>query len=622
MHSVGKIAELALLVNYQVNETSSTNNVSSPVFTIDDFDDTLLSAIDQSISFLFILLFISLILVMIIFIVRNQTWKTLRKAQRIVLILVNTLLIVQTLALCARTAYTFCNISIVERFHNYLKVNNVNEPDQLYQDVMINRNSTLTTETVGIPYADLVGLFFALGIETFLILIALLVINEIVHYISHLFFNLIKYSQGILKSKQTKIIRKIFDTSFFISSAMYFLLVVAVFVMLVIESLKVTVDILFIFSIACFAFFAIQLIVQTIAISIVFSRVIILLNKTRKQFKDQSQSYSWKQPILKIIILLSVLIFSTFFQIIAVGLGAVSFVWNYSSLFYDFLNCLGILIFSILVMCLYHPSFDFFNRNQSEQDTTTTNTNTTNTYTTDTQTTFEDRYISKEFIATGGFGTVYKVTTKNYEKLALKLGKQTSEVMISVREYQKMRQITHCNIIKTCDLFMIGDGIVGIEMELMKMSLKNVMTTEKPFSEKIMQTILVQMCSALEILKVCNLIHRDIKPDNILIRDLDLEREEVSVVLSDFGLARNLDTFTSTGISGTVNFIAPEKEGLELLPENLLEAIKEFEKDPLMKEVFLEHNFNMFKMAKRAEWDKYVHHCVTDWEFERYSNFM
>ena len=121
---------------------------------------------------------------------------------------------------------------------------------------------------------------------------------------------------------------------------------------------------------------------------------------------------------------------------------------------------------------------------------------------------FEDRYISKEFIATGGFGTVYKVTTKNYEKLALKLGKQTSEVMISVREYQKMRQITHCNIIKTCDLFMIGDGIVGIEMELMKMSLKNVMTTEKPFSEKIMQTILVQMCSALEILKVCNLIHR------------------------------------------------------------------------------------------------------------------
>lgn len=32
-----------------------------------------------------------------------------------------------------------------------------------------------------------------------------------------------------------------------------------------------------------------------------------------------------------------------------------------------------------------------------------------------------------------------------------------------------------------------------------------------------------------------------------------------------------------------------KKEGLELLPENLLEAIKEFEKDPLMKEVFLEH---------------------------------
>lgn len=62
--------------------------------------------------------------------------------------------------------------------------------------------------------------------------------------------------------------------------------------------------------------------------------------------------------------------------------------------------------------------------------------------------------------------------------------------------------------------------------------------------------------------------------------------------------------------------------GMELLPENLLEAIKEFEKDDLLKQVFLDHNFEMFKKAKRAEWDKYIHHCVTDWEFDRYSTFM
>jgi len=65
-----------------------------------------------------------------------------------------------------------------------------------------------------------------------------------------------------------------------------------------------------------------------------------------------------------------------------------------------------------------------------------------------------------------------------------------------------------------------------------------------------------------------------------------------------------------------------QEQGLETLPENLLEAIKEFSKDELMLEVFGEHNFEMFVKAKKAEWHKYIHHCITDWEMERYSNFM
>ncbi|KAL9653869.1 hypothetical protein ABK040_012929 [Willaertia magna] len=65
-----------------------------------------------------------------------------------------------------------------------------------------------------------------------------------------------------------------------------------------------------------------------------------------------------------------------------------------------------------------------------------------------------------------------------------------------------------------------------------------------------------------------------------------------------------------------------EKEGIKALPSTLIDAIKEFEKDPLMKEVFTEHNCEMFIKAKTTEWEKYIHHCITDWEFQRYSKLM
>ena len=95
--------------------------------------------------------------------------------------------------------------------------------------------------------------------------------------------------------------------------------------------------------------------------------VLSIINQSRKKFKDQT-NYSWKQPIVKIVILQAIMIFSCFIQIIAIGFGVVISAWNNSALIYDFLNNLGVLIFSILVLCLYHPSFDFFkNENVSNE---------------------------------------------------------------------------------------------------------------------------------------------------------------------------------------------------------------------------------------------------------------
>ena len=53
--------------------------------------------------------------------------------------------------------------------------------------------------------------------------------------------------------------------------------------------------------------------------------------------------------------------------------------------------------------------------------------------------------------------------------------------------------------------------------------------------------------------------YRDIKPHNILVRNLDPEHEIITVALGDFGLAKSLENFTqSVAIAGTMNYLAPE----------------------------------------------------------------
>jgi glutamine synthetase len=58
---------------------------------------------------------------------------------------------------------------------------------------------------------------------------------------------------------------------------------------------------------------------------------------------------------------------------------------------------------------------------------------------------------------------------------------------------------------------------------------------------------------------------------------------------------------------------------IDELPGNLSEALDEFERDDLMRDVLGDHIFDHFLEAKRAEWDSYIRH-VSRWEIDRYLN--
>jgi glutamine synthetase len=61
--------------------------------------------------------------------------------------------------------------------------------------------------------------------------------------------------------------------------------------------------------------------------------------------------------------------------------------------------------------------------------------------------------------------------------------------------------------------------------------------------------------------------------------------------------------------------------GIEMLPQNLGEAVDAFEADPLSKQVFGQAMFDSFVQFKREEWTSYHTH-VSEWEIQRYLKFF
>ena len=73
-------------------------------------------------------------------------------------------------------------------------------------------------------------------------------------------------------------------------------------------------------------------------------------------------------------------------------------------------------------------------------------------------------------------------------------------------------------------------------------------------------------------------------------------------------------------MEGNMHLLTPEEleeRGIESLPKNLQEAVEEFEKDPLMKEVLGEEVCGKYSMAKKKEWEDY-NATVSQWEIDSY----
>ena len=134
----------------------------------------------------------------------------------------------------------------------------------------------------------------------------------------------------------------------------------------------------------------------------------------------------------------------------------------------------------------------------------------------------------------------------------------TDELQRYVKEYQMMRELQGQSNIVSCDDFAVvprEDGIGGsifIRMELLTPLPKAV--KKEMLSEEQVIRLGKDICRALILCEERNIIHRDIKPDNIMISRFG------DFKLGDFGVARVQDHTTNATKMGTHGYAAPEVE--------------------------------------------------------------
>jgi serine/threonine protein kinase len=169
-------------------------------------------------------------------------------------------------------------------------------------------------------------------------------------------------------------------------------------------------------------------------------------------------------------------------------------------------------------------------------------------------------------LAKGGMGAVYRASAPDSgRRVALKvIGSGMADDVAFRRRFERevrlAAQLDHPNVVPLLDsgetdgaLFMVSQLIAG-------QNLQEVLTLDGPFSPRGAARVAGQIGSALDAAHALGLLHRDVKPQNVL---LEGSVEEGTAYLTDFGLSKHVSS--TSGLTragtwvGTIEYAAPEQ---------------------------------------------------------------
>ena len=173
------------------------------------------------------------------------------------------------------------------------------------------------------------------------------------------------------------------------------------------------------------------------------------------------------------------------------------------------------------------------------------------------------RYEILSELGSGGMGVVYKVRDRQLDQIiALKTirsdGLRDSEMLETLKsEIRLSRQITHRNVVRIYDLGEIA-GLPFISMEYVRgMTLKYLLQKRGRVPVSAGLRVMRQVCTALQVAHEQGILHRDVKPDNVMLEPTG------NAKLMDFGIASQIKITDGNAkdavIVGTPAYAPPEQ---------------------------------------------------------------
>jgi len=179
----------------------------------------------------------------------------------------------------------------------------------------------------------------------------------------------------------------------------------------------------------------------------------------------------------------------------------------------------------------------------------------------------KERYEIKDILGQGGMGVVYKAFDVVLKRdVAIKTLLDIDDeagLQLFHREYEVLAHINHPNIVEIIDIgefesegtikpYFIMPLLPGVSLDQVRRSASHRLTVERVVD------IISQTCRGLQAAHEKGLVHRDIKPNNIIVMEDD------SVKIIDFGVAHVADVQSRAGMKGTLYYMAPEQ--IEMKP--------------------------------------------------------
>jgi tRNA A-37 threonylcarbamoyl transferase component Bud32 len=170
-------------------------------------------------------------------------------------------------------------------------------------------------------------------------------------------------------------------------------------------------------------------------------------------------------------------------------------------------------------------------------------------------------YVVETLVGEGATGSVYRASSDDHPRVALKvlgpeLARDERFRQRFLRESRLAADLEHPNIVPVLDAGEEHDVLYLAMRYVDGPDVRKVLQSQGKFKPELALTIVAQVADALDAAHRAGLVHRDVKPANVL-----LEGEHA--YLCDFGLARHVSSVSSLttdrGFVGTIDYISPEQ---------------------------------------------------------------